>query len=141
MRTLKAICILFCVLCIASALTGIRTIHWSTSEGLNITKQADFGNTLWSVFNALLYPGAAYGIHRRAPVVWKLGWAVLIISFLEFAIRGLSVSLSLPNGWVASVGILIGGIVVTVYWGAWWGRQRDYFRVVSAKEQGNSQGR
>ncbi|HEY6388449.1 MAG TPA: hypothetical protein VIX91_22445 [Candidatus Acidoferrum sp.] len=135
MRALKAICIFFSLLCVVSALTGIRTVHWSTSDGLNLTKQVGLGNTLWSVFNALLYAGAAYGIHRRAPVVWKLGWAILIISFLEFTIRGLSLSLSLPNGWVASVGILIGGIVVTVYWGVWWGREKDYFRVVSPKEQ------
>jgi hypothetical protein len=30
----------------------------------------------WSLFYALLYASAAYGIQRRVPVVWKLGWAV-----------------------------------------------------------------
>jgi hypothetical protein len=72
MRTLKAICIVFCLLSVVSVLTGIRSFHWSTSDGLNITRQGGLINTLWSVFSSLLYATAAYAIHRRIPVVWKL---------------------------------------------------------------------
>src|SRR5438876_11584945 len=71
MRTLKAICIVFCLLSVVSVLTGIRSFHWSTSDGLNITRQGGLINTLWSVFSSLLYATAAYAVHRRIPVVWK----------------------------------------------------------------------
>jgi len=134
MRTLKAICILFCLLSVVSALTAIRTFHWSTSDGLNITRQGGLGNTLWSVFSSLLYASAAYGIHRRIPVVWKLGWAILIVSFLEFTIVGVSSVLTQPGGWIGAAGILVGGVLVAVYWGRWWNRQRAYFHIVAPKE-------
>ena len=134
MRTLKVICLVFCLLSLASALTGIRAVHWSTSGGLNITKQRGVDVFLWSVLNALLYASAAYGIHRRVPVVWKYGWAVLIVSCLEFMIRGIDSARTLPGGWAACIGIVVGGIFVTVYWGAWWNRQRDYFQVLAPKE-------
>jgi hypothetical protein len=134
MRTLKAICILFCLLSVVSAFTGIRTFHWSTSDGLNITRQGGLVNTLWSVFSSLLYASAAYGIHRRIPVVWKLGWAVLIVSFLEFTIGGVSSVLSQPGGRIGATGILVGGVLVAVYWGRWWNRQKGYFQAVAPKE-------
>jgi hypothetical protein len=112
----------------------MRAVHWSTSGGLNITKQPGVGALVWSVLNALLYASAAYGIHRRLPVVWKLGWVVLIVSCLEFMIRGITSALTLPGGWAACIGIVVGGIFVTAYWGARWNRQRDYFQVLAPKE-------
>jgi hypothetical protein len=133
MRTLKAICILFCLLSVVAAFTGIRTFHWSTSDGLNITRQGGLVYILWAVFSSLLYASAAYGIHRRIPVVWKLGWAVLIVSFLEFTTGGVYSVLRQPGGWIGAAGILVGGVLVAVYWGRWWKRQRGYFRIV-AKE-------
>jgi len=135
MRALKVFCILFCLVSVASALTGIRAVHWSTSGGLDITKQTGVGATLWSVFLALVYAGVAYGIHRRVPVVWKLGWAVLIVSSLEFTVGGIASALTLPDGWVACVGILVAGIAITLYWGAWWNRQKDYFHSVGRPEE------
>jgi hypothetical protein len=134
MRTLKAICILFCLMSVVSAITGIRTFHWSTSGGLNITSQGGIVNALWSVFNSLFYASAAYGIHRRIPVVWKLGWAVLIVSFLEFTIGGVSSVLRQPGGWIGAAVILVGGMLVSVYWGRWWNRQRGYFHIVAPNE-------
>ena len=135
MRTLKIVCVLLCVLSLASALTGIRAIRWSTFGGLDIAKQTGVGATLWALLNALLFASAAYGIHRRIPAVWKLGWAVLIFSCLEFMIRAIGSALILPEGWAACIGIVVGATVVTVYWGRWWNRQRDYFRVVETKNQ------
>jgi len=86
------------------------------------------------VFLALLYAGAAYGIHRRVPVLWKLGWAVLLISSVEFTVGRIASPLTLPDGWVACVGILLAGIAITLYWGAWWNRQKDYFHSVGPEE-------
>jgi hypothetical protein len=134
MRDLKIVCVLFSVLSLASALTGIRAIHWSTSGGLEITKRIGIGVALWAVFNAVLYASAAYGIHRRIPGVWKLGWAVLIFSCLEFMVRAMSSAVTLPEGRAACIGIAVGTIAVTFYWGRWWNQQRDYFRVAETKK-------
>jgi len=68
------------------------------------------------------------------PVLWKLGWAVLLISSLEFTVGGIASALTLPDGWVACVGILVAGIAITLYWGAWWNRQKDYFHSVGPEE-------
>jgi hypothetical protein len=133
MRTLKIVCVFFCLFSLASALTGTRAIDWSYG-GLHITKQAGIGVMLWSVFNALLYASAAYGIQRRVPVVWKLGWAVLIISSLQFVIGGVSSALRQSGGQIGAAGVLVGGVLVTVYWGRWWNRKRDYFHIVAPKE-------
>ncbi|HEY1471404.1 MAG TPA: hypothetical protein VGF61_20365 [Candidatus Acidoferrum sp.] len=107
MRHLIAVCIFFCLLSVVSALTGVRTFQWSTSHGMYVAKNSGLINTLWSVFSALLYASAAYGIHRRAPVVWKLGWAVLIVSFLQFTIGGVSAVLRQRGGWIGAAGILV----------------------------------
>jgi len=115
MRTLKIACV-FCAFLLAATLTGTRGINWSYG-GLHITKHAGIGVMLWSLFNALLYASAAYGIQRRVPVVWKLGWAVLVISSLQFMIGGLSSVLRQPGGWIGAAGILVVGALVSVCWG------------------------
>lgn len=135
MRTLKIACAFFAFLSLATTLTGTRAINWSYG-GLHIAKHAGIGVMLCSLFDALLYASVAYGIQRRVPVVWKLGWVVLIISSLQFMIGGPSSVLRQPGGWIGAAGILVGGVLVAVYWGRWWNRQRDYFHIVAPKELG-----
>jgi hypothetical protein len=134
MRSLKAICIFFCLLSLFSVLTGTRAFHWSTSWGLNITRQGGLGALLWSMFGSLLYGSAAYGIHRRVPLAWKLGWAILVVAFLNFTILGVSSVLRQPGDWIIAVAIVVIGLLVAVYWGRWWNRQRHYFDVVARGE-------
>jgi len=57
-----------------------------------------------------------------------------IVSFLEFTIVGVSSVLTQPGGWIGAAGILVGGVLVAVYWGRWWNRQRAYFHIVAPKE-------
>ena len=140
MRLLKAVCILFCLLSVASSVTGIRTVRWSTAAGLTITKQSGIGIAVSSLVVALVYAIAAYGIHRRAPIVWNLGWVALVICFLSFSISALSSSLRLPRPdcWIASTAIVVVGAAVTAYWGAWWKRQKGYFNNVRAEPKKGS---
>jgi hypothetical protein len=134
MRILKIMCIFFCLLFLAGALTGTHAIHWSTSGGLNVWKEAGVGPVLWSVSLALLYAYAAYGIHRKLPAVWKLGWVVFVFSALEFMIRATSSAVTQAGGWVACIGIIVGGIGIAFYWGVWWNRQRNYFCATADKK-------
>src|ERR1700730_5797284 len=132
MDRLKIICALFCLMCVASAITGVQAVHLSThnsSSDASITMHSGYGR-VWSLVSALIYAGAFYGIQKRAPIGWKLGWCALIVSFLQFSIGALSFSLKLPQParWILSTAILVTGAGVTAYWGIWWKRQKSYFR-------------
>jgi hypothetical protein len=141
MRMLKWICILFCLLSLVGAFSDIHGVYWSyrgvpgspaARSTLVVTKENGFGAALASIFGALFFAGAAYGIQRRAPIVWKLGWGVLGINFLAFVIRGLSIVTKSPQPerWIFSAAILLGAAGVTAYWGVWWKRQKPYFDAV-----------
>jgi hypothetical protein len=143
MRNLKIICIFFCLLSVTSAITHIHAFRWSlhaapgapVTTATVVTKRSGFGATFLSLVGALFYAVAAYGIHRRAPIAWKLGWGVLGIASLSFLIQTLSFSLKLPQPdlWIASLAILVGDTAITVYWGFWWKRQKSYFNLAHAR--------
>jgi hypothetical protein len=93
-----------------------------------ITRHSGFGR-LYSLLAAGVFAIAFYGIHRRFPIAWKIGWGVLIASFLDFLVSALSFSLRLPlpDRLIASSAIIVGGCAVAIYWGFWWNRQKSYF--------------
>jgi hypothetical protein len=71
--------------------------------------------------------GSAYGLHRRALIVWKLGpWFIGLIC-LDWVAESLATAQGLPKAWIASVAIVIGGLAVAAYWLFWWKRQKSYF--------------
>ncbi|MGB6874900.1 MAG: hypothetical protein WBD87_02590 [Candidatus Acidiferrales bacterium] len=130
MRILKIICILFCLMSVASAITGIQSAH-SSMRAISgapahvstiVTRERGTAARLWAIFVALVFAVAAYGIHKRAPFVWGLGWVVLCLAFLQFLIEVLSSSLRLPqpDRWIASSAILLGAGGVAAWWGIWW---------------------
>jgi len=125
MRTLKIVCILFCLWSVVSIFTG--SIFTFSSPSGQIEMRHYGSGTFYSVANALMFALAYYGIHRRAPIVWKLGWGFLAILYLEFLIQALSSSVKQPQGWIASIAIAIGSLLVALYWGFWWKRQRSFF--------------
>jgi hypothetical protein len=113
MRVLQAICVLFCLLCILSAVTGIQSII--VADRVAITRHSDLGR-LYAILTAALCAAAVYGIHRRAPIVWKLGWVVLAASFLSFVVMATPDALRQPppGCWIISCFIVIGGAVVSI---------------------------
>lgn len=130
MRLLKAFCIVFCLLSLISAFTGVHAVHYSYAGNV-VTRQLGVDHSrlgmIVSVLNALLLAAAAYGIHTRALLAWKLGFAYLAIAYLGFIIQVLSASLRLPEGWVAAVAVGAVSSLIFLWWGLWWKRQRDYF--------------
>ena len=137
MDNLKLFCIIFCVLSLVGAFTGIHGVHLSYRGGapgspaqstLVVNREKGLRAALFSMVWALAFASAAYGIHRRARIVWKIGWGVLGIIFFEFAVQALSFLLNLtgPDRWFESAAFLAVG-VVPVYWGFWWKRQKGYF--------------
>jgi hypothetical protein len=88
--------------------------------------------------NATVSAAAFYGIHRRVPITWKLGWGVIVFFILEFIIRALSSTMGMPqvdHPWIARAAILIGGALVGLYGSFWWKRQESYFSVHSRDPQ------
>jgi hypothetical protein len=112
-RTLKFMCLAFCVLSVLFIIAGRVPIRDVPIE--------------------LAYAGlnaAFYGIQKRAPIVWKVGWIVLAFGLLDFFIQALSSIRRIPGAshpWVFRTFILVIGILVGLYWGFWWRRQRPYF--------------
>jgi hypothetical protein len=85
---------------------------------------------IWSLLVALMCAAEFYGIQTRALFAWKLGWAILAASFLQFLGFGMLSILKMPDTdhpWAAFAAILVVGSLVALYWASWWGRQRDYF--------------
>jgi hypothetical protein len=139
MRVLQALCGIFCLLSILSAVTGIASIE--VTDHVVITRHGDLGR-LYAVVLAAFLALAFYGVHRRAPIAWKLGWVVLGASFLSFLGTGLSGALRQPppgRGIISSF-IVIDGSMVTVVWGLWWKHQRGYFRPRNDPEDGSGGG-
>jgi hypothetical protein len=94
-----------------------------------VSKHKGLGATL-SLLLAVLYACAFYGIHKKAPLTWRLGWVAIAFGFLEFLAVALSSTRRLPETvppWIASVAIVVGGGAVALYWGLWWNRQKGYF--------------
>jgi hypothetical protein len=84
----------------------------------------------FSIVNALALAGAAYGIHRRWPVIWRLGWVAIAFSSLGFLRSVLSASVRIPQKEHPLVFVLsaaVGDVLVTFYWSWRWARSKDYF--------------
>jgi hypothetical protein len=127
MRTLKFFLIALCVLALASAITGIESVH-SDAAGAVVTRHSGLGRVYALAMGAVCALAWA-GVHRRLPIVWKLGWVVLAASLIDFLFSALSFALTLPSTQrlVLSAGVVLGACAVAAYWGIWWHRQRGYF--------------
>ena len=84
---------------------------------------------LRALVSLAFFASAFYGIHRRVPLTWKLGWGVIVGGYLWFIVSVLSTTLKMPqpDRWIASCSIVIGTLLVVLYWGYWWWRQKQYF--------------
>jgi hypothetical protein len=130
MGVLKAVCILFCVLPLA--LIGESFFPSQLSHaGIVLTRGVNSPTRIAiDLIESLFWASAFYGIKRKAPIVWKLGWGVLAAGFLEFVIAALSSTRKLPpydSPLIASISVMVVGCAVLSYWAIWWKRQKSYF--------------
>jgi hypothetical protein len=121
MRILKAMLVVACVM---SAISIFRPI---------VLPGGTFG-IVSSIIDTAVFGCAIYGIHRRAPLMWKLGFAIIIGLGAQFLIQSLIIWSSIGRAATARLesGFLtIATLAVTMYWLIWWKRQRPYFIAVS----------
>ncbi len=128
MNKLKIMCLVFCVLPLASMLPhGHIVTPAPLASGV-----AAHGplHALWFGINFIFFAGAYYGIQKRAPVMWRVGWGLIVFGVSEFLILALSATVKFPatdHPWIASFAVVVGATVVASYWGFWWMRQKSYF--------------
>ena len=117
MRLLKLMLGLGFVLSVASMFWGGG--HAASSE-LRI---------FWALVNAAVFGGALYGVHKRVPLMWKLGFIGIVIGAASFLMHALSLTRSLPpsSSQIESSFLVVATIAVALYWGFWWKRQKAYF--------------
>lgn len=118
MRLLKAMLV---VACIASAISIFRPIV-PPGEPVGI---------LLAAVDTALFGGALYGIHRRAPLMWKLGFAIILYLGASFLMQSLTMTRNslgtAPNARIEAAFITVAAFAVTTYWLFWWKRQKPYF--------------
>jgi hypothetical protein len=126
MRVLMSLLLLGCVLSIVSAITGIQAFEADSHTGTVVTYWP--GSWRWlALIYAAICGVAFYGIYRRYPIVWKIGFALLCFSAADFIFEAWWMLLPQPQGWVGAVAVTLFLPLVALYWGRWWWRQKPYF--------------
>jgi hypothetical protein len=109
------------VACVASVIAVFRPImRPSGTLGISL-----------SIIDAAVFGAALYGIQKRIPLMWKLGFAGIVMGAASFLVHSLGVVRSVPTRPTVAhfqLGFLaIATVVVTGYWLLWWKRQKPYF--------------
>ena len=126
-RALQWFLIAGCIAGLVSAITGVDAFSFDTVSGSQISHYSTVWGRGWGVAMAFLCALGAWGIHRRAAIVWPLGWAALIVGSVWFVVQVAIMLLPQPSGWVGLMGVVVGVIIGVGYWGVWWQRHREYF--------------
>jgi hypothetical protein len=126
MRAWMALFLLSVVSCVASALTGIQSFDYDSHTGMTIT----YWRGYWRVL-ALVYAAtsalAFYCIYRRYPIVWRIGFVVLIFSAAFFVFQAWGQAWPLPSGWVGATAATVFIPFVALYWVNHWRKQKEWF--------------
>jgi hypothetical protein len=126
MQILKLLCALLALSYLAQLVRIISEINSVHSGG----SKPGLGVAILSLCLLVFWASAAYGIHAKAPVAWKLGWVAIVMgTLLLFAGAWKTISKMPGNDYpgVAAAAVFLGGTAVAVYWGFWWKKQKSYF--------------
>lgn len=132
MKILKYCCLFFCVMCLVAAITGIQSAR-TDQTGIYITKFNDNFGRIYVLLMSGVFAAGFYGIQKRLFITWKLGWPMLIWGYLSFVLQAVVSTYyvakikDFPSFWLPLILCIVGGAAVTVYWGFWWKRQKNYF--------------
>jgi len=139
MRVLMMLLAVLCLLCIVSAITGIQAFELSAIQsGSRTSSVVTYWEGAWRWF-ALVYAAffavAFYGVYRRFPLAWKVGWVVLVASTAGFIVQVWLTEVQPPDAaYAGRILATLAGIAVGIYWGFWWYNQKRYF-IPDATEQ------
>ena len=131
MAHLKYLCLFFSLAFLVVALVGINAVSGNAS-GITVSHLNASGR-IWAIVWAFVAAIFAYGIHSRARIVWRAGFIVLLLGYVDFLIEAVIGTyraahvVSFSSFWFPSVVVVLVGAAVTIYWVSWWKRQRGYF--------------
>ena len=125
MRLLMALLLLGAALGVVSAITGIQSMH--TEPNRTVITYWHGWDRLFALGYASLLALAFYGIYRRYPFVWRLGFVVLYLSAADSIFQVWWSFWPQPYGWVGAAVATVVIPLIALYWISWWRRQRPYF--------------
>jgi hypothetical protein len=102
---------------------------YSTPAG-NVAMKHNVSGMILGLLQLLFYACALYGIHKKAPFAWKLGWVWIAVSFSMSLVKLLPLTLRLPGAsdpWIAFASVIIASTGVHLWLGYLWNRQKSYF--------------
>ncbi|HVZ53168.1 MAG TPA: hypothetical protein VG986_14470 [Pseudolabrys sp.] len=136
MGLLKTLAVLFSLLCVAGAISGIQSVSFTTSGAtgshLNFAT-LNIAARIWTFALAIVLALFAYGIHIRAKKTWKAGFVLMGLNYIYFVVGATIATYraapikDVPSFWLPIGLVIVLGTAVGVYWGLWWKRQRPYF--------------
>ena len=129
MKQLMFLLILACILGIASAFTGVQSFYWTSHNG-TVVSSLTYWHGYWRflpLVPAALFAVMFYAVYRRSPLAWTLGWIAILIGAAVFIAEAWLGLIYQPKGEVGALAATVGGIVVAIYWGVRWYKQKSYF--------------
>ena len=126
MRLLLIAFVLAAIVGVASAITGIASFQADSRTGTVVEYWHGY-EWLYAVGAAIIFAIASYGIYRRFPLVWKIGFVVIYLSAAEFVFQAWWFLWPQPYGWVGATAVTVFAPFIALYWASWWRRQRTYF--------------
>ena len=124
------------ILSLVASFTGISSFQAAASSqdhsGAVITYFRDQWGRGLALANGIFLCCMAYGIWKRVPLVWKLGFALIALSGVSFVFNVLGDPNAFPRGpgkfpLVLMVFVIAGASVVSAFWAVWWYKKKAYF--------------
>lgn len=82
---------------------------------------------LLAVAYAAAFAVAFYGMYRRYPIVWKLGFVVCYLGVAQFIFQAWWVLWPQRYGWVGATALTVCAPFAALYWAGWWRKQKGWF--------------
>lgn len=118
---LRILRVMLAVACVTSAVAIFRPV---------VPQLGAFGISL-SVINTVIFGGAFYGIQKRAMLMWRLGFFVIVGLGGQFLMQSLILTRSIigrtQNPEMLAGFLMLMTLAVTAYWLFWWKRQKPFF--------------
>jgi hypothetical protein len=126
MNSLMTVLFVGAVIGLVSAATGIQSVHSDLQSGTVMTYLHGYGR-LVALAYAVLFALAFYGIYRRYPLVWKLGFAILYLGGIDFVFHAWRSLWPKPYGWVGAAAVTVVTPFIILYSVRRWRGQKEYF--------------
>ena len=121
MNRLKYYCFFIAFICWAGAASNIQSFdgtvgHGDTSEFVVSHFENEY-ERIYAFVIGFIFSSFAYGVHKRYPIVWMLGWPLLIgnyFSFVAAAIMGLNKAsqvVDFSSFWLPVILVVVLGVV------------------------------